>query len=201
MPYKTKLMYSEETLPWEPIIPDSADKLILGTFPSEGSKRKIDFYYPNPANRFWNVLSILANMQLQYFTGAEAVAERKAILNKLNIGLSSMGKKILRIGKSSLDDNILALEYLDVFQLLEKHPAINRIVLTSSSGKASTLAWFKDYCMLNGINLLVPKTALPVYSSFIFAGRQIEVIIVNSTSGISSKSITYLTEQYRQVII
>lgn len=201
MTYKTQLNYAEERLPWEPLIPEGADKLILGTFPSESSKRKIDFYYPNPANRFWNVLSTLAESPLLYFSGPEAVSERKAILGKLKLGLSSMGMKILRIGKSSLDEHILALEYLNVFQLLDRHPGITRIILTSSSGKASTLAWFKAYCQMNDVNLVVPKGELPIYSSFDFGGRQVTLVIVNSTSGISSKSINYLTEQYRNVII
>lgn len=201
MEYRTRINYSIETLPWAAYVPIGSTHLILGTFPSQEAKRKIDFYYPNPANRFWNVMANLAEYQLQYFEGKEAVHERLAILDKLRVGLSSMGKKIIRIGDSSLDNAIHAVEYLDVFSLLEDHPTLHTLVLTSSSGKSSTLAWFRNYLLLNGVKLALPKKIiLPFETQMIFKNRVIRILIVNSTSGISSKSFDYLLEQYDKAL-
>lgn len=201
MKYKTSINYSIETLPWAPYIPKGSTHLILGTFPSQQAKRKIDFYYPNPANRFWKVMANLAEHQLQYFEGKEAVNERLAILDQLRVGLSSMGKKIIRFGNSSLDDAIHAVEYLDVFSLLEDYSALHTLVLTSSSGNSSTLAWFRNYLLLNAVKLAIPKKMmLPFETQMYFKNRSIRILVVNSTSGISSKSFNYLLEQYRKAL-
>ncbi|TJZ54903.1 hypothetical protein FAZ15_15680 [Sphingobacterium olei] len=67
MEYKTRIDYSIETLPWAAYIPIGSTHLILGAFSSQEAKRKIDFYYPNPANRFWNVMINLAGAQVAIF--------------------------------------------------------------------------------------------------------------------------------------
>ncbi len=46
--------------PFEPIFDKNSKILILGSMPSEMS-RKANMYYGNPKNRFWKVLSIILN--------------------------------------------------------------------------------------------------------------------------------------------
>ena len=46
-----------EEHPWEPFIPDGAKVLIMGTFPPGAHRWSMDFYYPNPTNDFWRIMS------------------------------------------------------------------------------------------------------------------------------------------------
>ena len=52
-----------ERHPFEPIFDKNSKILILGSFPSVIS-RKFGFYYTNPQNRFWRVLSQILNAPL-----------------------------------------------------------------------------------------------------------------------------------------
>ena len=52
-----------ERHPFEPIFNKNSKILILGSFPSVIS-RKFGFYYTNPQNRFWRVLSKILNAPL-----------------------------------------------------------------------------------------------------------------------------------------
>ena len=49
-----------QTHPFQPIFDKNSKILILGSFPSVVS-RKFGFYYANPQNRFWRVLSWILN--------------------------------------------------------------------------------------------------------------------------------------------
>lgn len=200
MEYKTEIGYSIEELPWPPYIPKNATKLLLGTFPPQQNKRRIDFYYPNPGNRLWPVLANLAHCNLRHFSGTEAVFERKQILDRLNLGISSMGQKIIRFGQNSLDENIRPLQLFDVLRLLDQYPLIDTILLTSSTGKGSTLGMFSSYCMLNGIVVPPKISKIPAQFPILHAQKEIDVRVVNSTSAISAKSVAFLTQQYGEAI-
>ena len=52
-----------QTHPFKPIFDKNSKILILGSFPSVVS-RKLGFYYANPQNRFWRLLSGILNAPL-----------------------------------------------------------------------------------------------------------------------------------------
>ena len=52
-----------ETLAFRPVFDENSKILILGSFPSVVS-RKLGFYYANPQNRFWRVLTGVLNAPL-----------------------------------------------------------------------------------------------------------------------------------------
>lgn len=47
----TRNAYTKEIHPWDFFIPDDANKLLLGTFPTEEKNRKQPFFYYSPTNR------------------------------------------------------------------------------------------------------------------------------------------------------
>lgn len=63
--------------PFEPLYDQNSEVLILGSFPSVIS-RKQNFYYANPQNRFWGVLSLLFE---------EEIADRREFCLKHHIAL------------------------------------------------------------------------------------------------------------------
>jgi hypoxanthine-DNA glycosylase len=119
--------------------------LILGTFPPHKSKRKYEFYYPNTQNRFWKILAEIAGRPLTFKEGAAAVAERKKLMEVLNVGVQNVAKTIRRKGKSSLDENIEIVEYQDLLSIIETHESLRTVLLTGFSGTSSTYSWFVQY--------------------------------------------------------
>jgi G:T/U-mismatch repair DNA glycosylase len=125
------------------------------------------------------------------FSGNEAVEERKEILNQLQTGLSDMGKVIRRIKDSSLDENLEVVEYMDIFQILEENPSVNKILFTSSSGKSSAIKWFKDYLSGKGIDYKIPKGQRPLKSRVNMNGKIVDVTLLYSTSPRAGASVSF----------
>jgi G:T/U-mismatch repair DNA glycosylase len=138
-------MQEHETHPWKWFAPPNCKVLIVGTFPTAKRNWKYEFFYPYTANLFWRIMAAILKTELKYFSGLDAVNERKAILKKLPIAITDMGHRIIRNNNSSLDENLIAVEYMDIFQILEENPSINKILFTSSSGTVSAVGWFNKF--------------------------------------------------------
>lgn len=202
MSYKILNEYKEESHPWEPFIPQNADKLILGTFPTTDKCRgAYEFFYPNPNNDFWRVIFEVAGKKLDDFLQAEPIDTRKQILSYLKLGIADIGKRVLRQKDSSKDDNLFPIEYTDIFSLLETNPEIKKIIITSSSGANSVLSWFHHYCIINGHTFNIPKGKLPITTKLLFNNLEIKIDIISSPSRLSPIKGDKLFEMYRTVIL
>ena len=127
----------EEIHPWKWYVPAGAKSIIIGTFPPTFRNWSYNYFYPNKNNFFWRILARIAGKPLQYFSGEEAVEERRIILDQLKIGVSDMGKIIRRTDGNSSDENLEIVEYMDIFRILEEKPSLRKIIFTSSTGKSS----------------------------------------------------------------
>ena len=175
-------MPTTEIHPWKWYVPPGAKTVIIGTFPPTRRNWSYDFFYPNKNNYFWRILAALAGRKLQYLSGEEAVSERKALLDHLQVGLSDMGQTIRRMEDNSMDENLQIVEYMNILQLLDENPLVNKLVFTSSSGKASAVRWFKNYLAIHGIQYNIPKGTRPLRSRLELCGRMVEIVILYSTS-------------------
>jgi G:T/U-mismatch repair DNA glycosylase len=195
-------MQQEENHPWKWFAPTNSRTLVIGTFPTAKRNWKYDFFYPNTANLFWKVMSEIANIELKHFSGEEAVVERKIILQKLNVVITDMGNKVIRNDESSLDEKLIPVEYMNIFQILDENPGINKILFTSSSGKASASKWFLEYLKNNGIYHKFPKGKKPIKSEINYKRNTIYLVIVYSPSRRASNRISFekLVEMYKNEI-
>ena len=202
MKYKTLNEYKEETHPWEPFIPNGADKLILGTFPTaEGNRGAYEFFYPNPQNDFWNILFKVVDKNLRDYNNEDPINARHEVLSELRLGIADIGKRVLRQKDSSKDVNLFPIEYRDIFHLLTTYPAIQKIIITSSSGGNSVLSWFHHYCSINGFRLNVPKVKLPISTELLFDNRILKIEIISSPSRLSPVKGDKLYQMYRNAIL
>lgn len=209
MKYKTlnPFLDKAEDLPHWEYIPAEADKIILGTFPTYKKNRQFEFFYPNLSNRFWNVLSSIAGITLSGFEKGDewkrkAVEERHRILDKLNLAITDIGAKVYRQGNSSLDSMLFPIEFSDIFQILDNHPTINTIILTSSSSGNSVLSWFSTYCGINGVNLeFEDKKKIPRETEIVVSDRRVKVKIVYSPSSVTRIPIEELIDQYKGALL
>lgn len=68
--------------PFKPVFDKRSSILILGTFPSEKS-RKYGFFYGHPQNRFWKLIALLTKTEII----PKSIDEKKEILLKNRIAL------------------------------------------------------------------------------------------------------------------
>jgi G:T/U-mismatch repair DNA glycosylase len=189
--YKTLSIFQAEELPFETYIPNEADKLIIGTFPTESGNRAFDFFYPNRGNVFWKILSNIAGNGFElddHESAEEAVESRMAILDKLKLGITDIGKMVLRQSNSSLDGALFPIMFTNVFCILDEHPSIKKLILTSKSGQNSVSGWLRGYFELNNFDFpLTKKGPNSERGNFTFNGRTIEIVTVPSTSRAARK--------------
>jgi len=113
----------KEYHPFEPIIFDDSEILILGTFPSIKSFEN-NFYYSHPRNQFWPLLEAVFG---------EKSDDKIAFLKKHKIALWDMVKGASRT--NSLDSNLKNIELNDIKSLLKNYPNIKIIAFTSKTAE------------------------------------------------------------------
>jgi G:T/U-mismatch repair DNA glycosylase len=189
--------YIEETHPeWYHDIPEMK-VLILGNFPPHKKRWDYEFYYPNKQNNFWKVLSAISGKPLKWMKGAEAVAERKAIMEKLGVGVFNIARKVLRKGYSARDTDIQILEYNDVLEIIQKHLELKKIILAGFSAENSTAKKFIEYLRNNNVRFDEPHKISAGTEFLIHLGRRkIKCVVLNSTSTAFPIKLERLTEQF-----
>lgn len=195
-------MTVSEIHPWQHYIPAGSSTLIIGTFPPTKRNWSYEFFYPNKTNLFWTVMSSIAGVELVNISSTEATAERKAILDKLKVGITDMGLEISRKNNSSLDENLEILQHMDILEILRTHPSIHTLLFTSSSGKASAAKWFIQYLKTKQIYHRFPTGPKPLKSAIKFEGRTINLVILFSPSRRAANRISLerLIEMYKSEI-
>ena len=130
--------------PIAPVFGEKSEILILGSFPSVLSRRA-EFYYGNPQNRFWQVLSAIYQCPLPK-TNAE---KRELILSrKLALWDVIASCRIIGSADSSIEDVIPN----DLSEILSRAP-IRKILL---NGKTAA-RWFYKY----NKEIEIPTIVLP----------------------------------------
>ncbi len=202
MDYITKNTFAQEIHPWQPFVPKKADKIILGTFPThERNRGSSKFYYPNPNNEFWKILFDIAGLGSEDSQEKDPVKLRKQVLAKLGLGIADICTVIYRQKTSSNDNALFPIEFTDIFLLLDNHPNIKTLIVTSSSKSSSTLAWLHQYCSLNGYTFKIPKGRLPKSTILKFTNRAIRIEIIPSSSGQSPIRGNERLEMYKAALL
>ncbi len=192
-----------ETLPIPPFVEGHPTKLIIGTFPPHKTRWNFHFFFPNLQNRLWNTLGRVAYGAEDFSTrnngfDQAAIEERQAILRKLNAAMVNIIQSCSRKGQSALDNDLnVATLHPIVTELLEAHPTILEIFLTSGSGANSCLSLLKRHLKENRIPF--EKTKAPQKSReaqiidpkigfFKLNGRRIAVYSLFSPSPTAQRS-------------
>jgi hypoxanthine-DNA glycosylase len=138
---------SDLKIGFEPFYDDVSEVLILGSFPSVIS-RKTDFYYGNPQNAFWRIISSHFNEPLP-----KSNDDKKCLLKRHKIALWDVVTSCDIVG--SQDATISNFTVADIKGLIQKSH-INCILL--NGGRAATIfeKHFKDI----GVNYIkLPSTS------------------------------------------
>ena len=117
-----------------PIVGESPKVLVLGSFPSEISLSKKE-YYANPRNRFWHLMEALLGIKagLPYHVRTVQLKEKR-------IALWDVTKECEREGS---DDTAIKNEVMnDISGFLRDHPSVSVIIL---NGKRSGGIFHKEF--------------------------------------------------------
>jgi G:T/U-mismatch repair DNA glycosylase len=177
--------------------------LILGSFPPHPSKRIYPFFYPNGRNRFWKILADIAGIPLEWTKKdpAKAVEERYAIMQKLETGVQNIGYEIERKGTSALDTDIRIIKYHDILSIITTHPELTRIMLPGYSAEHSTTRSFLKYIEQKGIRSSdIPSIKTEAAFKIYVNDREIECVILNSTSTAAKIRYDVLLEQFKKYL-
>jgi TDG/mug DNA glycosylase family protein len=128
-----------------PVHGESADVLILGSFPSRQSLLKQE-YYGNPQNHFWHIIEALYNIDrhLPYSVRTSRLTEQRIALWDVLSGCCREGSADVRIQKPVFND---------LAGLLILHPTIRLVALNGSTAAR--------YYHQMAISTQVPAVILP----------------------------------------
>ena len=127
--------------PFPPVFDGKSRVLILGSLPSEAS-RAAGFYYMNPRNRFWSVMSALLG---EDFTAMTA-EEKAAALRRHRIALSDVVSscEIHRSADASIKGVVRNEDILAIFARAD----IEKVLLNGGKAHDLFLKHFPEYASL-----------------------------------------------------
>ncbi len=133
----------------DPVMGDSPEVLILGSFPSRQSLLRSE-YYGNPRNHFWQIIEALfaIDRHLPYTSRVEQLCLHR-------VALWDVIHSCRREG--SADDRIREPVVSDINGLLALHPSVRLIAL---NGTAAERCYTRHH-LRNPVSLPVPALLLP----------------------------------------
>ena len=134
------------------------------------------------------------------WSSRKQIEERKNILDKLKLGLTDMGKIICRQQGSSKDHSLFPIEFMDIVQILNEHPAINSLIVSGNTQGNSSLSWFSIFCSLNNIKLNVKELEKQQASEITMADRKLKVLLAYSPSRLSRVTTEKLIDSYNNML-
>ncbi len=137
--------------PFDPFIPEGAEKLIIGTIPPQKfcvepkmlGGDDVDFYYGSKRNHFWKIMDEITGADLPFKNTPQAVEARKSLLRKLGTGITDMVASCIHRDASALDQALDEIQYKDLVGLLEQHPQITTLIYTSEFVKSLVYKCYK----------------------------------------------------------
>ncbi len=148
--------------PFAAFVPDGAEVLILGSFPSIKSFED-NFYYAHPQNQFFKLLAAVYDEK-----APKSIEEKSNLLQKHKIALWDMVESCER--ENSLDSNLKNIKVNDIESFLRKYPTIKKVCFT---GKTSQKLYDKNFSHLDIATYYLPSPS-PAYRAMKFEEKLAE---------------------------
>lgn len=180
-----------ETHPWKPFIPDGAKVLIMGTFPPGEHRWSMDFYYPNPTNDFWRIMSLifLGNKDALYdsFSKKFDLEAVKSLAAEHHIALNDTAREVRRLRGNASDKFLEILKPVPLYDLLREMPECRDIATTGE--KAA------------GVIAQITGTAIPKMGEFDMTKDGIRLWRMPSTSRAYPMKLEAKADYYKKLMI
>ena len=166
-----------ESYPFDPVLPNGASVMMMGTFPPKEEKRAMQFHYPNFQNDMWRVYGLVFFGDAAHFQAASAkrfdADKIKAFLWERGIASCPTVFKAVRTHGNAADEFLQIVESVDLPAVLAQVPQVSRIGTTGGKATEVLLSLLPDAPKM-------PKTGetLP----FTLADRHLTLTRLPSTS-------------------
>jgi mug protein len=181
-----------ESYPFDPVLPNGASVMMMGTFPPKEDKRAMQFHYPNFQNDMWRVYGLVFFNDAAHFQMPSEKAfdgcRIRDFLNRAGIASCPTVLKAAREHGNASDKFLKVVETVDLAAVLAKIPRCRHICTTG--GKATEIL-----LDIQGGGIKMPKTGETV--PFPFAGRDLTLPRLPSTSRAYPLSLAKKAAAYR----
>ena len=192
--------------PYKPFIPESTNKLIVGTLPpprfTTGDLKDGDvhFCYGSRDGQLWYILDRLFELKLHFETTDRAVSQRKEFLVKRGIGICDIVASAKREKIDASDLGMQEVELRDLIIVLQKYPKIDTLLFTGGNSKNGPEYFFRRLLKRYGISLDVVSNEVPRIHQFLLPEtlRRIQTISLTAPSGAANRAVGSL-KQYKQM--
>ena len=127
-----------ESYPFDPVLPNGASVMMMGTFPPKEDKRAMQFHYPNFQNDMWRVYGLVFFNDAAHFQMPSEKAfdgcRIRDFLNRAGIASCPTVLKAAREHGNASDKFLKAVETVDLAAVLAKIPRCRHILYDGRQG-------------------------------------------------------------------
>lgn len=181
-----------ESHPLKPFLPENARVFMLGTFPPKRERWSMDFFYPNFQNDMWRIVGYVFenDKSALLLPGQKKFDEARIrqLCAEKGIALSDTAVEVVRHKDNASDKFLEVVTPVDFGSLLSALPECRAVVTTGQKATDTLLG-------------LIECEEPPVggSSEFVFAGRNLRLYRMPSSSRAYPKPVEEKAEYYRKM--
>ncbi|MBL7471625.1 uracil-DNA glycosylase family protein [Robertkochia sediminum] len=181
--------------PYEPFLPEGADRLIVGTLPpprfSLGRLREedVNFCYGSRDGLLWPVLERVYQTSLHYQNDEAAVMERKQLLTSKGVGVFDIVASAKREKIDASDLGMQDVELRNLTGALSELTKVKALLFTGGNSKNGPEYFFRKHLKARGIQLKRIANEIPRIHQFDLDSRTIYTVSLTAPSGSANRAI------------
>lgn len=133
-----------ETHPLPPFLPEKATLLLLGSFPPQPHRWKMQFYYPNYQNDMWRIFGLIFFDDANHFLDLEQKkfkeSEIRQFLQQKGIAIYDTAYQVIRLNDNAADKFLQIYTPTDLKALFAHIPKCQHIITTGEKATETLLA-------------------------------------------------------------
>ena len=191
------------THPYSPFILPDTERLIVGTLPpprfttGELNEEDVDFCYGSSNGLLWKVWDRIYDLNLVYENTQQAIAQRKAFLQREKIGVCDIVGAAYRDKIDASDLGMQRVELRDLLSILKKYPKISTLIFTGGNSKNGPEYFFRQLLKKAKLPLVCLDDQVPRKHQLEWGGRVITTYSLTAPSGTANRAIGSM-ESYKK---
>ena len=183
------------THPYSPYILPDTERLIVGTLPPPRfttgalNEEDVDFCYGSSNGLLWKVWDRIYDLNLVYENSQQAIAQRKAFLQREKIGVCDIVGAAYRDKIDASDLGMQRVELRDLLGILEQYPKVSTLIFTGGNSKNGPEYFFRQLLKKAKLPLVCLDDQVPRKHQLEWAGRDIITYSLTAPSGTANRAI------------